>query len=304
MDLQELKEMIAGKLIENESMKNHTSYGIGGPAVAFIEPKSVKDLQLVKSFVSNHQVSIYCIGGGSNLLVSDDGIDGLVVSLEKSFKKILFDENTCYAETGIKLSKLVKECIKHNFIGLETLIGIPGTLGGALIMNAGAFGDEISKYLVAIDILNNEGVVENKSADEIEFSYRSSTFNKNDILLSAEFQLEKSSEVEIRNNRDSANQQRKNTQPLKSRSAGSVFKNPKEFAAGYLIEKVGLKGKSIGGAMVSDIHANFIINQDNATADDVAKLIKLIRETVYKKYSINLELEITTLGFPEGTFSA
>lgn len=304
MDFQELKEMITGKLTENEPMKNHTSYGIGGSALAFIEPKSVKDLKLVRTFVSNHDIPLYCIGGGSNLLVADDGIDGIVVSLEKSFKKILFDENTCYAEAGVKLSKLVKESISRNFKGLETLIGIPGTLGGALIMNAGAFGNEISKYLGAIDILSNKGVVEHKSADEIEFSYRSSTFNKNDILLSAEFQLEKSSEVEIQNNRDLANQQRKNTQPLKYRSAGSVFKNPKEFAAGYLIEKVGLKGKLIGGAMVSDIHANFIINQENATADDVVKLIKLIRKTVYKKYSINLELEITTFGFPEGTFSA
>jgi len=304
MDLQELKEMIAGKLIENEPMKNHTSYGIGGSALAFIEPKSVKDLQLVRSFASNHIVPIYCVGGGSNLLVSDDGINGFVISLEKSFKKVLFHENTCYAEAGVKLSKLVKECIKRNFKGLETLIGIPGTLGGALIMNAGAFGNEISKYLVAVDILNDKGIVEQKSADEIGFSYRSSTFNKNDILLSAEFRLDKSSEIEIRKNRDSANQQRKSTQPLKYRSAGSVFKNPKEFAAGYLIDHVGLKGKSIGGAIVSDIHANFIINQDNAKADDVMSLIKLIRETVYKKYSITLELEITTLGFPEGTFNA
>ena len=304
MDLQELKEMITGKLIENEPMKNHTSYGIGGSALAFIESKSVKDLQLVRSFASKYQVPIYCVGGGSNLLVSDDGIDGFVISLEKSFKKILFDENTCYAEAGVKLSKLVKECIKRNLKGFETLIGIPGTLGGALIMNAGAFGNEISKYLVAVDILNNKGIVEQKSADEIRFIYRSSTFNKNDILLSAEFRLEKSSEFEIRKNRDSVNQQRKNTQPLKYRSAGSVFKNPKEFAAGYLIDQVGLKGKSIGGAMVSEIHANFIINQDNAKASDVVELIKLIRETVYKKYSINLELEITTLGFQEGTFNA
>ena len=134
MDLQELKEMMTGKLIENEPMKNHTSYGIGGSALAFIEPKSVKDLQIVKSFAIKQQLPIYCVGGGSNLLVSDDGLDGLVVSLEKSFKKILFNENTCYAEAGVKLSKLVKECIKRNFKGLETLIGIPGTLGGALIM--------------------------------------------------------------------------------------------------------------------------------------------------------------------------
>ena len=304
MDLQELKEMITGKLIENESMKNHTSYGIGGPALAFIEPKSIKDLQIVKSFATKRRIPIYCIGGGSNLLISDYGIDGIVVSLEKSFKKILFDEDTCYAEAGVKLSKLVKGCIKRNFKGLETLIGIPGSLGGALIMNAGAFGNEISKYLVTIDILNSEGFVEQKSADEIEFGYRSSTFNKDDILLSAEFRLEKTSENDIREKHDSANKQRKNTQPLRYRSAGSVFKNPNGFAAGYLIDKAGLKGKSIGGATISDIHANFIINQDNATADDIVRLIKLIRKTVYKRYSINLELEITTLGFPKGYFSA
>ncbi len=170
MDLQELKEMITGKLIENEPMKNHTSYGIGGPAVAFIEPKSVKDLQLVKSFVINHQVSIYCIGGGSNLLVSDDGIDGIVVSLEKSFKKILFDKNTCYAEAGIKLSKLVKECVKNNFIGLETLIGIPGTLGGALIMNAGAFGNERSSFSNSISERPSSRSAESVSSSQLSLS--------------------------------------------------------------------------------------------------------------------------------------
>lgn len=304
MDLNELKKMITGNIMENEPMANHTSYGIGGPALAFIEPKSVKDIQTIKSFAQKHSVAIHCIGSGSNLLVSDNGIDGFVISLEKSFKNILFDENRCYVGAGVKLSKLVKECIKRNLIGLETLIGIPGTLGGALIMNAGAFGNEISNYLISIELLNSKGIVKQKSANEIEFRYRSSTFNKDDIILNAEFQLEKASETEIQKNRDQANLSRKSTQPLKFRSAGSVFKNPKDFAAGYLIDQAGLKGKSIGGAMVSDIHANFIINQANAKAEDVVQLIKLIRNAIYKKYSIVLELEITTLGFPEGTFNA
>ncbi len=304
MDLNELKKMITGKIMENEPMANHTSYGIGGPALAFIKPKSINDLQMIKSFAKKHQVPVNCIGSGSNLLVSDEGINSFVVSLEKSFKKILFDENKCYAGASVKLSKLVKECIKQNLGGLETLIGIPGTLGGALIMNAGAFGNEISNYLTAIELLNSNGVVEQVSANEIEFGYRSSTINKNDIILNAEFQLKKASETEIRKNRDQANLSRKSTQPLKFRSAGSVFKNPKDFAAGYLIDQAGLKGKSIGGAIVSDIHANFIINQANAKAEDVVQLIKLIRNAIYKKYSIVLELEITTLGFPEGTFNA
>ncbi len=304
MDLNELKKMITGKIMENEPMANHTSYGIGGPALAFIEPKSIKDLQIIKSFAEKHHVPVNCIGSGSNLLVSDEGINSFVVSLEKSFNKILFDKNKCYAGAGVKLSKLVKACFKRNLAGLETLTGIPGTLGGALIMNAGAFGNEISNYLIGIELLNSKGIVVQISANEIEFGYRSSTFNKDDIILSIEFQLEKSSETKIRKNRDQANLSRKSTQPLKFRSAGSVFKNPKDIAAGFLIDQAGLKGKSIGGAMVSDIHANFIINQTNAKADDVVLLVKIIRDTIYKKYSIALELEITTLGFPEGTFDA
>ena len=304
MDLNELKKMITGKIMENEPMANHTSYGIGGPALAFIKPKSIKDLQIIQSFAQKHSLAIHCIGSGSNLLVSDNGIDGFVLSLEKSSKKILFEEDICYVGAGVKLSKLVKECIKRNLTGLETLIGIPGTLGGALIMNAGAFGNEISNYLTSIELLNSKGIVEQKSTHEIEFSYRSSTFNKDDIILSAEFQLKQASETEIQKNRNQANFNRKSTQPLKFRSAGSVFKNPKDFAAGYLIDQAGLKGKSIGDAMISDIHANFIINQANAKAEDIVQLIKLIRNTVYKKYSIVLELEITTLGFPKGTFDA
>ena len=304
MDLNQLKEMITGNIMESEPMANHTSYGFGGPATAFIEPKSIKDLQIIKSFSKKYKIPFYCIGGGSNLLVSDDGIDGFVVSLENSFKNMSFEENKCVAESGIKLSKLVNECIKHNLVGLETLIGIPGTLGGALIMNAGAFGNEISTYLTYVELLNNRGVVEKKTADEIEFKYRSSTFNKDDIILSAEFRMENAPQNQIIKNRDDANRKRKNSQPLKFRSAGSVFKNPEGFSAGYLIDQAGLKGKSIGGAMISDIHANFIINQENAKADDVVKLVKIIRDTVLKKYSIALELEITTLGFSEGTFNA
>jgi len=304
MDLKQLEDMIAGTIKENEPMMNHTSYGIGGSALAFIEPKSIKDLQIIKIFTEKYKIPLHCIGSGSNLLVSDNGINGFVVSLEKSFKDIIFEDNSCYAGAGVKLSKLVKECINRNLIGLETLIGIPGTLGGALVMNAGAYGNEISNYLVSIELLNNKGVIEQISADETEFTYRSSNFNKGDIILNAEFRLDSTSRAEIAKNRDKANLNRKSTQPLKFRSAGSVFKNPKDFAAGYLIDQAGLKGKSIGGAIVSDIHANFIINKANATANDVVQLIKIIRDTIIKKYSIVLELELSTLGFPKGTFNA
>ncbi|MBU0528701.1 UDP-N-acetylmuramate dehydrogenase, partial [bacterium] len=279
MDLNQLKKMITGNIMEKEPMAHHTSYGIGGPALAYIEPKSIQDLQIVKSFAEKHQAPVYCVGSGSNLLVSDDGLDAFVISLEKFFKSVSFDENKCRVGAGVKLSKLVKECIKQNLIGLETLIGIPGTLGGALIMNAGAFGNEISNYLTSIELLNSNGIIEHKSVNEIEFRYRASSFKKDDIILSAEFQLEKAPESKILKNRDEANLKRKSTQPLKFRSAGSIFKNPKDFAAGYLIDQAGLKGKSIGGAIISDIHANFIINQGSAKADDIVQLIKIIRNT-------------------------
>ena len=304
MDLNRLKNMLNGNIMEDEPMANHTSYGIGGPALAFIEPDSVKDLQLIISFAEKYAVPVYCIGNGSNLLVSDEGVKGFVVSLENSFKNISFDENKCYAEAGVKLSRLVKECIKQNLIGLETLIGIPGTLGGALIMNAGAFGNEISNYLISIELLNSKGVVEKKSANEIKFKYRSSTFKKDDIILNAEFRLESAIPSKIIKNRDDANLRRKSTQPLKFRSAGSVFKNSEGVSAGYLIDQAGLKGKSIGDAVISEMHANFIINRGDAKANDIVQLVKMIRDNILKKYSITLELEITTLGFSKGIFDA
>lgn len=305
MDLDQLKRMINGRLIENEMMAKHTSYGIGGPAQAFIEPKSIKDLQMIKSFALRSDLNIYCIGSGSNLLVSHSGINGLVINLEKHFRKVLFNKNKCYAESGIKLSKLVKECIKHGLGGMETMIGIPGTLGGALVMNAGAYEQEISKYLTAVEIFNGNDVVERISSSDINFGYRTSSFKKKDIIISAEFNLQTAEKEELVKKKDSANNKRKSTQPLKYRSAGSVFKNPKNGdPAGYLIDQAGLKGYSIGGAKVSEIHANFIVNDKNATADDMVQLIKFIRKTIREKYSIELDLEIKTIGFAEGTFDA
>jgi len=304
MQFLELQKMIKGTVLESEPMKKHTSYGVGGPALAYIEPMSIDDLQIIRKFAQKNQILVFCIGDGSNLLVSDKGIDGIVISLKRTFRKLEFNDNKCFAECGIKLSKLVQASIKTNLSGLETLIGIPGTLGGALIMNAGAYGQEISNYLTSVELMRFDGSIFNVPAKNFDFAYRSSSFSKDDILLSAEFQLVELSASEIQKNYDYANNLRKSTQPLKARSAGSVFKNPKENAAGYLIDQAGLKGQTIGGATISDIHANFIINKLDATADDIVQLIKLIKQTVKKKYSINLELEISTLGFPKGTFDA
>ena len=186
---------------------------------------------------------------------------------------------------------------------MESMIGVPGTLGGALIMNAGAFGGEISNCLDIIKVMLMTGETKIYQKDDIDFSYRNSTFPKNEILLSASFNLIEKSADEIQYDRAKASKGRKDTQPLRFRSAGSVFKNPKtDLAAGYLIDKAGLKGSRIGDAEISTKHANFSINHGNAKAKDVVDLILLAKKTVLEKFDVNLELEIKTLGFSPGTF--
>ena len=192
---------------------------------------------------------------------------------------------------------MVRESIKRNLSGLESLIGVPGTLGGALVMNAGAFGGEISNYLKNVKIMNMKGKIKSYSPNDLNFAYRFSSFKKNEFIISAEFTLKKEDPRLIHEKRDSANMGRKSNQPLKFRSAGSVFKNPKKFAAGYLIDKVGLKGTKIGDAEISKHHANFFINNGKASSSDILNLIKLAKEKVKKEFNINLELEIKLIGF-------
>ena len=198
------------------------------------------------------------------------------------------------------LGTMVKQAMAAEIGGLESLIGVPGTVGGALIMNAGAFGSEISKYFEAAKTMTIEGDIKSYKKGEIEFSYRHSTFPKNEILLEATFQCKRGKPGEILKERKVASEGRKSNQPLKFRSAGSIFKNPSDtLAAGYLIDKAGLKGTERGGAAISEKHANFIVNMGGATAADVLYLIKLAKKYVAKKFNINLELEVKLIGFPK-----
>ena len=198
------------------------------------------------------------------------------------------------------LGTLVKEAIRSQISGLESLIGVPGTLGGALIMNAGAFGSEISNYFEEALTMTLTGDIIKYTKKQINFFYRNSSFPKNEMLIEATFQGEPGLRKQIQEDRNKASLNRKLNQPLKFRSAGSIFKNPtKELAAGYLIDKVGLKGTSRGDAYISEKHANFIVNLGNATAEDVYYLINLARKKVYEKFGIELELEIKLLGFPK-----
>ena len=298
-----LNKKVKGTFLKNEPMAKHTSYGIGGPAQAYITPSDQNDLKQILIFAKDNKINTFFAGSGSNLLVADEGFQGIVITLGKSFTKLSIDGNNLEAEVGVMLGKIVKETIKRNLTGMESMIGVPGTLGGALIMNAGAFGGEISNCLDIIKVMLMNGETKIYQKDDIDFSYRNSTFPKDEILLSASFNLIEKSADEIQYDRAKASKGRKDTQPLRFRSAGSVFKNPKtDLAAGYLIDKAGLKGSRIGDAEISTKHANFFINHGKAKAKDVVDLILLAKKTVLEKFDVNLELEIKTLGFSPGTF--
>ena len=295
--MDELKSIVKGNLLENEPMSKHTTYGIGGPAMAYVTPKDRFDLSSILKFSTKNEIPVYFVGTGSNLLVADNGIEGIVITPAKSLKQLEIKKNWVVAESGVMLGKLVKECIKHNLTGLESLIGVPGTLGGALVMNAGAFGGEISNFLESVDIMTMSGEINTFSNSDIDFSYRFSSFKKDEFILLARFKLQTEVPEIINHKKLKASSGRKTNQPLRYRSAGSVFKNHKDYAAGYLIDNAGLKGTKIGDAEISTHHANFFINHGNASASDISALIRLAREAVLKKFDIELELEIQTLGF-------
>ena len=298
-----LNEKVKGTFLRNEPMAKHTSYGIGGPAQAYITPADENDLKQILIFAKDKGINTFFAGSGSNLLVADEGFEGIVITLGKSFTKLGIDGNKMEAQVGVMLGKIVKETIKRNLTGMESMIGVPGTLGGALIMNAGAFGGEISNCLDIIKVMLINGETKIYQKNDIVFSYRNSTFPKDEILLSATFTLNEKPANEIQYDRAKASKGRKDTQPLRFRSAGSVFKNPKpDLAAGYLIDQAGLKGSRIGDAEISTKHANFFINHGKAKAKDIVDLILLAKKTVLEKFDVNLELEIRTLGFTPETF--
>ena len=295
--MNEINNKTASLCFMNESLKKHTTYGIGGPADLMIFPKSKQDLIKVIEIINENKIQLTILGSGSNVLVSDNGIRGAVISLKNSLKQIEVDENILYAECGTMLGKIVKHAVKNNLIGLENLNGVPGTLGGALIMNAGAWGGEISENLIHVEVINSKSEIQKIQKKDLNFSYRQSSFNKDDILLSAKFNLKKADKDIIKENFIEAQSGRKKSQPLNKRSAGSLFKNPKNNSAGKLLDEAGLKGFSIGDAKISEKHANFFINDGDATSKDMIMLIKKAHKEVKDKFNVNLSLEVKLMGF-------
>lgn len=297
ISLADIQKILRGHIAVNEPMAKHTWMKVGGPADFYIEPADRKDCVDIINYFHENNYSWMIMGRGSNVLVSDAGVRGAVVNIETALSEITMRDGLVIVEAGVRITKFVDFCIQNDFSGVEMLAGIPGTIGGAVVMNAGAHGGEISDHLVDIEIIRN-GTVQRKLKAEGAFSYRSSDF-AHDVVLEARFQLPAGEKEALGARRREFVLHRNKTQPLELPNLGSTFKNPPNTHAARLIEQAGLKGKRVGGAQVSEKHANFIVNLGDATAADVMKLIELVRRTVYQNSGVALELEIKLVGFTD-----
>lgn len=283
---------------ENEPMKYHTSFKIGGNAQLLISVTTYEGLRELLKLCKSENVPVFILGKGSNLLVSDKGIEGVVIKLDGVFKNIsLVDDDEIFCGAGVSLAKVCNFAYENSLSGLEFAWGIPGSAGGAAFMNAGAYGGKMEDVLVScthIDSDFNQGTF---TKDELSLSYRHSIYSENNYVITGLLlKLQKDSQVEIRNRMDDYMKRRKDKQPLDYPSAGSVFKRPEGYFAGTLIEQSGLKGYSIGGARVSPKHAGFIINTGTASCNDVINLVEHIQNTVKEKHGVYLECEIRLVG--------
>ena len=295
ISLTDIQKMLRGNIFVNEPMAKHTWMKVGGPADFYIEPLDKSDcISIIKYFHENNY-SWMVLGRGSNVLISDDGIRGAVINVEIALSEIKLVEKLVIADAGVRLTKFVDFCIQNGFRGVEMLAGIPGTVGGAVVMNAGAYGGEISDHLIEVEVIRN-GIVDKLKKAEGHFTYRHSDLSS-DVVLSASFQFPNGDKVQLASKRHELILRRNETQPLDFPNLGSMFKNPPNTFAAKLIEQAELKGKRIGDAQVSEKHANFIINLGDAKATDIMKLIDLVKRTVYQNSGVMLELEVKLVGF-------
>lgn len=296
--IKQLKDMQIGKVLEFEPLANHTTMKIGGPADLFIEPSSVENIEKAMQIIKANNLPWRAIGRGSNLLVSDDGIDGVVVKIGKGLDHLVINGTEVKAGAGVSLVSLSVQISKKGYAGLEFASGIPGSVGGAVYMNAGAHGSDMSAILKKAYVLFEDGSLAWLSKEEMEFSYRTSLLQKKKpgIVLEAIFQLKEGNRTEIVKQMQKNKDYRKDTQPYHLPCAGSIFRNPLPNHAGHLVEDAGLKGHSIGGAQISPMHGNFIVNTGDGSAADVLALIQHAKDTVYSQFEIELETEVEIIG--------
>lgn len=292
-----LAEILGCEARKNEPMSKHTSFKIGGNADVYIKVNNLSKLSTILKECQASDVDYMLLGNGSNLLVSDDGIRGVVIRLDGDFRKItLLDDTTIFCGAGATLAYLCKFALNCGLSGLEFAWGIPGTVGGAVFMNAGAYDGEMKDVVHSVSHISPSGEIGRTEKDNLNFGYRTSVYRSNNMIITGvTLKLKKGNPDEIREKMDDYMLRRSTKQPLEYPSAGSVFKRPEGNFAGALIEQCGLKGKTCGGAQVSEKHAGFIINKSNATAKDVRDLIGDIQKTVSDKTGYNLECELIIL---------
>lgn len=292
-----LAEILGCEARQNEPMSKHTSFKIGGNADAYIKVNNLSKLSTILKECQDSNVDYMLLGNGSNLLVSDEGIRGAVLRLDGDFRKItLVDDTTIFCGAGATLAYLCKFALNCGLSGLEFAWGIPGTVGGAVFMNAGAYDGEMKDVVYSVSHISPSGEIGRTEKDDLKFGYRTSVYRSNNMIITGvTLKLKKGNPDEIRAKMDDYMSRRSTKQPLEYPSAGSVFKRPEGNYASALIEQCGLKGKTCGGAQVSEKHAGFIINKSNATAKDVRYLIGEIQNTVADKTGYNLECELIIL---------
>lgn len=285
------------KAYKDEKLCNHISFKVGGPCPLLIEPENEEQLTEVLKLIKEADAPYTVIGNGTNVLVLDEGIDKVIVKIGNEMTKLTLEgEDVICCSAGTKVVTLCKFALANSLSGLEFAYGIPGTCGGAVFMNAGAYGGEVKDVITEITYLTPDLEFKTIPVEEAKLSYRHSVFKENDyIVVSAKFKLKKAPKEEIKEAMNDFLSRRKDKQPLEYPSAGSTFKRPEGYFAGALIEQCGFKGKALGGAQISDKHAGFLINKNNATAKDILDLIALTQETVKKETGVTLEPEIIIL---------
>lgn len=281
----------------NVSMKDYTSFKIGGHAGAMIYPTNMGEVLHAVSVCKNYDVDYFIMGNGSNLLVKDDGYNGVIINLGEKYNQVSVKENKVTASAGALLKDVAEIANEYCLTGMEFACGIPGTIGGAVFMNAGAYDGEMKNIVESVKVLGRTCEITVLEQDEMHFGYRTSSFQSGeDIILEVTLDLQEGKYEAIKAKIDDFSCKREDKQPLSYPSAGSVFKRPEGYFAGKLITDAGLKGMQVGGAKVSEKHAGFIVNEGDATAQDVIDLIKLVQETVMDKFGVKLEQEVRILG--------
>ena len=291
----ELKQIISenSQILVNEPMKKHTTFKIGGNADFLVVIEKMEDLIKIREYATKNNIPLFILGNGSNLIVNDNGIRGIVVKVET--QNVECRDNLLIADAGVSFTKLSHVAHENSLTGMEWACGIPGSVGGAIYMNAGAYGGEVSDIVKYVEYIDENGEIKRLNRDELNFSYRKSAFNTNKangIIIRGCFELEKGDKDSIMASMNDYLKRRRDKQPIEMPSAGSVFKRPEGHFVGQMIEELGLKGYRIGGAEVSNKHAGFIVNAGDATAQDVKNLIDFIKVKVKERYNIELETEV------------